>query len=125
VFGPAGFSQAFEAFEALAAEGKVQKTVFHNQPHNDILYAASMGGVGKLLACLALIFLPFLFFYKSYQAKVDIVFKIPSILGMQVVCGFFLTGWTNSNFDLQIYSTTYAVLVCVLAKLSMLIESES
>jgi len=39
------------------------------------------------------------------------------IMGMQVVVGFFLTGLTNSNFDLQIYSTTYAVLVCVLAQL--------
>jgi hypothetical protein len=44
---------------------------------------------------------------------------------MQVVAAYFLTGLTNSNFDLQIYSTTYAVLVCVLAKLSMQPESES
>lgn len=114
--GPKGFS---EAFEALAEEGVVQKTRFHNQPHNDILYSASMGGVFKLLAYFALIFAPFLFFYKSYQAKVDLVSKIPSILGMQVVATFFLTGLTNSNFDLQIYSTMYAVLVCLLARLSM------
>lgn len=114
--GPKGFS---EAFEALAEEGVVQKTKFHNQPHNDILYSASMGGVFKLLAYFALIFAPFLFFYKSYQAKVDLVSKISSILGMQVVATFFLTGLTNSNFDLQIYSTMYAVLVCLLARLSM------
>lgn len=114
--GPKGFS---EAFEALAEEGIVQKTKFHNQPHNDILYSASMGGVFKLLAYFALIFGPFIFFYKSYQVKVDLVSKIPSILGMQVVATFFLTGLTNSNFDLQIYSTMYAVLVCLLARLSM------
>jgi O-antigen ligase len=120
--GPQGFA---EAFEALAAEGGVQKTRFHNQPHNDILYSASMGGVFKLLAYLALVFCPFFFFYKSYQVKVDLVSKIPSILGMQVVATFFLTGLTNSNFDLQIYSTMYAVLVCVLAKLSIQTESES
>ena len=114
--GPKGFS---EAFEALAVEGLVEKTDFHNQPHNDILYAASMGGVFKLLAYLALIFGPFIFFYKNYQAKVDLVSKISSILGMQVVAAFFLTGLTNSNFDLQIYSTMYAVLVCLLARLSM------
>jgi O-antigen ligase len=114
--GPKGFSNAFET---LAVEGAVQKTRFHNQPHNDILYAASTGGIFKLLAYLALIFAPFTFFYKSYQAKVDLVSKIPSILGMQVVATFFLTGLTNSNFDLQIYSTMYAVLVCVLARLSV------
>jgi O-antigen ligase len=114
--GPKGFS---EAFEALAEEGVVQKTRFHNQPHNDILYSASMGGVFKLLAFFALIFGPFIFFYKSYQAKVDLVSKIPSIFGMQVIATFFLTGLTNSNFDLQIYSTMYAVLVCLLARLSM------
>jgi O-antigen ligase len=112
--GPKGFS---DAFEALAVEGAVQKTKIHNQPHNDILYSASMGGIFKLLAYLALIFAPFIFFYRSYQAKVELILKIPSILGMQVVATFFLTGLTNSNFDLQIYSTMYAVLVCVLARL--------
>jgi hypothetical protein len=40
-------------------------------------------------------------------------------MGMQAVAAFFITGLTNSNFDLQIYSTTYAVLVCVLARLSL------
>jgi O-antigen ligase len=114
--GPKGFS---DAFEALAVEGAVQKTRFHNQPHNDILYSASMGGVFKLLAYLALIFAPFIFFYRSYQAKVELTSKVPSILGMQVIATFFLTGLTNSNFDLQIYSTMYAVLVCVLARLSV------
>lgn len=114
--GPRGFS---EAFEALAEDGVVKKTRFHNQPHNDILYSASMGGVFKLLAFFALIFGPFIFFYKGYQAKVDLVSKTPSILGMQVVATFFLTGLTNSNFDLQIYSTMYCVLVCLLARLTM------
>lgn len=114
--GPRGFS---EAFESLAQEGFVQKTKFHNQPHNDILYSASMGGILKLFAYLALIFGPFLFFYKTCQANVDLGSKVPSILGMQVVATFFLTGLTNSNFDLQIYSTMYAVLVCVLARLSV------
>jgi O-antigen ligase len=114
--GPRGFS---EAFESLAEEGVVQKTKFHNQPHNDILYSASMGGILKLLAYLALVFGPFFFFYKSYQANINLVSKVPSILGMQVIATFFLTGLTNSNFDLQIYSTMYAVLVCLLALLSI------
>lgn len=117
--GPKGFS---DAFEALAAEGAVQKTKIHNQPHNDILYAASMGGIFKLLAYLALIFSPFIFFYRSYQVKGELVSKTPSIFGMQVVAAFFLTGLTNSNFDLQIYSTIYAVLVCVLARLCTVVE---
>jgi O-antigen ligase len=120
--GPKGFS---DAFEALDVEGAVQKTHIHNQPHNDILYSASIGGVFKLLAYLTLIIAPFIFFFRSCQTKVELVSKTPSILGMQVVAAFFLTGLTNSNFDLQIYSTTYAVLVCVLAKLSVQPEGES
>jgi O-antigen ligase len=92
----------------------------HNQPHNDLLNAAATGGVIKLMAYVLLIAGPFVFFYKKYKAKkLDLSERIFPIMGMQVVGAFFLTGLTNSNFDLQIYSTTYAVLVCVLAKLSM------
>ena len=90
----------------------------YNQPHNDILNAASTGGVLKLLAYLFLMAGPFVFFYKKYQAnKSDLDKRMLPIMGMQVVVGFFLTGLTNSNFDLQIYSTTYAALLCVLAQL--------
>jgi O-antigen ligase len=118
--GPVGF---IENFQSLIEEGRVKNTYTHNQPHNDILYAASMGGVFKLLAYFALIFGPFVFFYKRYKANQLAVDKVTNVLGMQVVAAFFLTGLTNSNFDLQIYSTTYAVLVCVLAKLSSLDDS--
>ncbi|BDU57306.1 hypothetical protein LMORI2_02880 [Limnohabitans sp. MORI2] len=98
----------------------------HNQPHNDLLNAAATGGVLKLIAYLMLISGPFVFFYRQYKAKkLNLNERMFPIMGMQVVGAFFLTGLTNSNFDLQIYSTTYAVLVCVLAKLSMQPESES
>jgi len=113
--GPARFDKKFA--EMISA-GDVPKTEIFNQPHNDILNAASTGGVLKLLAYLLLMFGPFVFFYKKYQAnKNDLDKRMLPIMGMQVVVGFFLTGLTNSNFDLQIYSTTYAVLVCVLAQL--------
>ena len=63
---------------------------------------------------------PFVFFYKKYTAhRQDIDRRLFPIMGMQVVTAFFITGLTNSNFDLQIYSTMYAVLVCVLARLSL------
>ena len=120
--GPVGFT---ENFQLLIDEGRVQDTYTHNQPHNDILYAASMGGVFKLLAYIALILGPFLFFYKRYKANPLGIDRLFNVLGMQVVASFFLTGLTNSNFDLQIYSTTYAVLVCVLAKLSTLADSDA
>lgn len=98
----------------------------HNQPHNDLLNAAATGGVLKLIAYMLLIAGPFVFFYRQYKLKKLVVNdRMFPILGMQVVAAFFLTGFTNSNFDLQIYSTTYAVLVCVLAKLSMQTESTS
>jgi O-antigen ligase len=91
----------------------------YNQPHSDLLNAASTGGVLKLMAYVLLIAAPFVVFYKNYQAnKFDFKARMFPFMGMQVVGAFFLTGLTNSNFDLQIYSTTYAVLVCVLAKLS-------
>jgi hypothetical protein len=66
---------------------------------------------------------PFFYFWQSYQARNNLTSAISAILGMQVVGAYFLTGLTNSNFDLQIYSTTYAVLVCVLAKLSVVSEA--
>ena len=98
----------------------------HNQPHNDLLNAASTGGMLKLMAYVFLIAAPFMFFYKKYKARQqDVNQRMLPIMGMQVVAAFFLTGLTNSNFDLQIYSTTYAVLVCVLAKLSVQPEGES
>jgi O-antigen ligase len=96
----------------------------HNQPHNDLLNAAATGGLIKLAAYLMLLVGPFVFFRKKYQSlKGSEAHRIWPIMGMQVVAAFFITGLTNSNFDLQIYSTTYAVLVCVLAKLSIYSET--
>jgi O-antigen ligase len=101
--------------------GEIEKAdADHNQPHNDILNAAATGGILKLLAYLFLIAAPFVFFYKRYKAiKLDLDKRMLPMMGMQVVGAFFISGLTNSNFDLQIYSTTYAVLVCVLARLSV------
>lgn len=118
--GPVGFTSEFQR---LIEEGQVKNTFVHNQAHNDILYAASTGGVVKLVAYLLLICGPFIFFYRQYKARTLLVSRVYPVLGMQLVGAFFLTGLTNSNFDLQIYSTTYAVLVCVLAKLSSLDDS--
>jgi O-antigen ligase len=90
----------------------------YNQPHNDLLNAASTGGLLKLMAYVFLIAAPFMFFYKKYKAsQQDVNQRMLPIMGMQVVAAFFLTGLTNSNFDLQIYSTTFGVVVCVLAQL--------
>jgi O-antigen ligase len=94
--------------------------VVHGQPHNDLLHSASSGGLLKLVAYLFLMAGPFVFFYKKYKVnRHDLDKRVFPIMGMQVVAAFFITGLTNSNFDLQIYSTTYAVLVCVLARLSV------
>lgn len=90
----------------------------HNQPHNDLLNAASTGGLLKLMAYVFLIAAPFMFFYKKYKAShQDVNQRVLPIMGMQIVAAYFLTGLTNSHFDIQIYSTTYAVVVCVLAQL--------
>ena len=45
--------------------------------------------------------------------------RVLPLMGMQLVGVFFLTGLTNSNFDLEIYSTSYGVLVAVLARLCL------
>jgi O-antigen ligase len=114
------FARRMESGESPRADAE------HNQPHNDLLNAASTGGLLKLMAYVFLIAAPFMFFYKKYKASQrDVNQRVLPIMGMQVVAAFFLTGLSNSNFDLQIYSTTYAVLVCVLAKLCMQYESES
>lgn len=104
--------------------GQIPKTEIHNQPHSDIMHALSSGGVIKFFAYLGILIAPFVFFYKRFRdGKKNSDERLMSVLGMQVVAAYFLTGLTNSNFDLQIYSTTYAVLVCVLAKLSSLDDS--
>lgn len=108
------------------AAGEIPNTEVHNQPHSDIMHAMSTGGVLMLLSYFGILVAPFLFFYRSYNKAGNIVeSRLMPIMGMQVVGAYFLTGLTNSNFDLQIYSTTYAVLVCVLAKLCMQPESTS
>lgn len=89
------------------------------QPHSDLFHAVSSGGVLKLFAYLGLLLAPWSFFYKRYKAaRLQHTDSLMPILGMQVVAAYFLFGLTNSSLDLQIYSTTYAVLVCLLAKLT-------
>ena len=112
-------------FQGKYGEMVLNRTVpmgdlIHNQPHNDILHAASSGGVLKLMSYVFLIAGPYTFFYRRYKKfRFDFDKRVFPIMGMQVVAAFFITGLTNSNFDLQIYSTMYAVLVCVLAKLTV------
>lgn len=107
-------------------EGVIPATDLYNQPHSDIMHSLSSGGALKLLAYLGILIAPLTFFIRRYRgATYSARGRLFSIMGIQVVGAYFLTGLTNSNFDLQIYSTTYAVLVCVLAKLSMQPESES
>jgi len=104
--------------------GEIPNTGIYNQPHSDIMHALSAGGLLKFLSYLGILVAPFTFFYQRFCAvDINAEMRLTSILGMQVVGAYFLTGLTNSNFDLQIYSTTYAVLVCVLAKLSWQVES--
>jgi O-antigen ligase len=109
------------AFESELRKKMEQKTIpeitTFNQPHNDFLHAASSGGLVKLCAYIFLILGPFLFFYRKYKSNIESKRKVLSLIGMQIVAIYFLTGLTNSNFDLQIYSMTYGVLVCLVAKL--------
>jgi O-antigen ligase len=105
--------------------GEISETLIYNQPHSDIMHSLSSGGLLKFFSYLGILCAPFIFFYRRYREVGDNAeSRLMPIMGMQVVGAYFLTGLTNSNFDLQIYSTTYAVLVCVLAKLSMQPESE-
>lgn len=105
---------------------EIPNTGIYNQPHSDIMHALSSGGMLQFLSYLGILIAPFVFFYRRFrEAGASAEQRLIPILGMQVVTAYFLTGLTNSNFDLQIYSTTYAVLVCVLAKLSMQTENAS
>jgi O-antigen ligase len=110
-----------EDFSARVARGEVpQADADHNQPHNDMLNSAATGGLLMLGAYLFLITAPFAFFYKMYRRrKLDMDGRVLPLMGMQLVGVFFLTGLTNSNFDLEIYSTSYGVLVAVLARLCL------
>jgi O-antigen ligase len=104
---------------------KIPEAEIFNQPHSDIMHALSSGGLLKLVSYLGILAGPFVFFLKCFsRIKTTSNERLMSLLGMEVVGVYFLTGLTNSNFDLQIYSTTYAVLVCVIARLSSDFESK-
>lgn len=119
--GPGRFE--YEIVRRIDAQ-EIPSTQIWSQPHSDILHALSSGGIIKFLTYLGILVVPFVFFYRRYYSAVNNAEKrMMPIMGMQVVCAYFLTGLTNSNFDLQIYSSTYAVLVSVLAKLSMQTEN--
>jgi O-antigen ligase len=105
--------------------GRIPESEIFNQPHSDIMHALSSGGILKFLAYLGILVGPFVFFIQSFRrSKNSSDERLMSLLGMEIVGIYFLTGITNSNFDLQIYSTTYAVLVCVIARLSADFEFE-
>lgn len=107
-------------------KGEMPLTEIYNQPHSDIMQALSTGGILKFtIYFFCLILMPFVFFYQRIVNLENNTWgHLFSILGMQLVVAYFLTGLTNSNFDLQVYSTTYGVLICVLAKLGSLPEVE-
>lgn len=116
--GPDGFKNSLEKH---ILSGEINSTEIFNQPHNDILHAASSGGIIKLISYLSLLFFPFYFFYSQYKKnKSHENMMAWPIIGMQVVGAYFLFGLTNSNFDLQIYSTIYAILICILMKISLI-----
>ena len=97
-------------------EGKIPATEIYGQPHSDLMHAASSGGLIKLSAYIAMMLGSFLYFYKKYMRLRDNhLERIIPVMGMQVVAAYFLFGLTNSNFDLQIYSMTFATLMCLFA----------
>lgn len=98
--------------------GEIPSTEIYNQPHSDIMHALSSGGMLKFVAYLGILMAPFAYFLQQFRRLTgQRARRLMPVLGMQVVAAYFLTGLTNSNLDLQIYSVTYAVLVCVLARL--------
>jgi O-antigen ligase len=114
--GPGNFTGEFKK---LVQEGVIPPVAVFNQPHSDILHAASAGGSILLAAYFAIMLGPWIYFCRRYrQLPVNSTPKMLSVFGMQVVGAYFLFGLTNSGFDLQIYSTTYSVLICVLAAMT-------
>jgi O-antigen ligase len=92
------FARRMESGESPRADAE------HNQPHSDLLNAASTGGLLKLMAYVFLIAAPFMFFHKKYKVnQQDVNQRMLPIMGMQIVAAYFLTGLTNSHFDIQIY----------------------
>lgn len=114
--GPGNFTADFKN---LMEKKVIPPVAVYNQPHSDILHAASTGGIILLAAYFAITLGPSIYFYRRYRKfPVRSTARMLSVFGLQVVGAYFLFGLTNSGFDLQIYSTTYSVLICVLATMT-------
>jgi O-antigen ligase len=88
--GPGDYDLEFETFQS---EGLYTKNFVHSSTHNIYFQAlATTGMLGFVILCLAVFVLPFRFFYKANQNKLNVA----AVSGMVALAAFAVFGLTES-----------------------------
>lgn len=87
--------------------------------HNDLAEWAATLGIPGVLLLLGIYGVPLVMFVRLHRRSGEAGFHGPAAAGVMLVCTYVLCGLTQSMFAHQITAGTYAVLVGVLAGLSL------
>ena len=96
-----------------AANEIIINTMAATGPHSDILSKLLSSGVIGLSAYLALIFVPFYFFWKHRNA-VLVDKKKAARIGMYYIVGVFIAGLSNEQLSLKYLCTFYGLMIATL-----------
>ena len=88
-------------------------TLSNTGPHSDILSKMLSAGLFGLTAYLALIFVPFYFFWKHRNA-VHENNKNAARIGIYYILGVFIAGLTNEQLSLKYLCTFYGLMIATL-----------
>lgn len=111
-----GRDSFFDELQALAHEGRLQKSIalIYSTPHNDVLNTLATGGLLDLGFLLALYAAPFAFFLRTLRHGPPAA-AAPALAGVLLVICFIAFGLTDVMFWLMLTQAFYAAMVCILA----------
>ena len=106
----------FDELQALAREGRLQKSIalIYSTPHNDVLNTLATGGLLDLGFLLLIYGAPFAFFMRTMRHGPPAA-AAPALAGVLLVICFIVFGLTDVMFWLMLTKAFYATTVCVLA----------
>lgn len=105
----------FDELQALAHEGRLQKSIalIYSTPHNDVLNTLATGGLLDLSFLLLIYGAPFAFFLRTLRHGPPAA-AAPALAGVLLVICFIVFGLTDVMFWLMLTQVFYATAVCIL-----------